>query len=91
MNLFIILSAVGFVKTLFIILVIWYGIKLLSKYIFPRIMHHTMKNMQSRMEEQFREQQRKGRAEGDVTLEHNPKNGTTKFNEGEYIDFEEVD
>mgnify|MGYP001392290567 CR=1 FL=1 len=91
MNLFIILSAVGFVKTLFIILVIWYGIKLLSKYIFPRIMHHTMKNMQSRMEEQFREQQRKGRTEGDVTLEHNPKNGTTKFNEGEYIDFEEVD
>jgi hypothetical protein len=74
-----------------VILVVWYGIKLVTKYIFPLMLNRTMKNMQSRMEEQIRQQQRGSRREGDVTVEGKRKNGTANSNEGEYVDFEEVD
>jgi hypothetical protein len=87
----IILFLTNFLKTLFIILIIWYGIKLVTKYVLPRLLNKTMKNVQSRMEGQFRQQERSARTEGEVTIEHNPKNGTSKFNEGEYVDFEEVE
>ncbi len=91
MNLSVILVITNFLRTLFIILVIWYGIKLVTKYVFPTILNKTMKNMQSRMEEQYRQQQRGGRSEGEVTIERNPRKSTSGSNEGEYIDFEEVE
>ena len=47
--------------------------------------------MQSRMEEQIRQQQRSDRREGEVTVENKKTNGSAKSNEGEYVDFEEVD
>jgi len=81
----------NFIRTLVVILVVWYGIKLVTKYIFPLMLNRTMKNMQSRMEEQIRQQQRGSRREGDVTVEGKRKNGTANSNEGEYVDFEEVD
>jgi hypothetical protein len=54
------------------------------------MMRQTMKNMQSHMEEQLRQQQRNGRREGEVTIEDAPKSTSNRSNEGEYIDFEEV-
>jgi len=50
-----------------------------------------MKNMQSHMEEQMRQQQRGQRSEGEVTIEQNRRNSPSKANEGEYVDFEEVE
>ncbi|HNQ38377.1 MAG: DUF4834 family protein [Prolixibacteraceae bacterium] len=91
MNLLILLTIVSFFRTLLIILIIWYGIKLVTRYIFPLLMRKTMHNMQSRMEQQFREQQRGQRSEGEVTIEKNRRNSPTKPNEGEYVDFEEVE
>jgi len=90
MNLAIILVITNFLKTLFFILIIWYGIKLFTKYIVPKMLHRTVKNMQSRVEEQFR-QQRPNRNEGEVTVEHHPNQSRSKNPEGEYVDFEEVD
>jgi hypothetical protein len=86
----IILVITNFLRTLFVILIIWYGIKLAAKYVLPMMLHKTVKNMQSRVEEQFRKQQQSGRAEGEVTIE-NKKRNNDKFQEGEYVDFEEVD
>ncbi len=91
MNLFVLLTIVSFFRTLFIILVIWYGVKLVTKYLFPLFMQKTMKNMQTRMEEQIREQQRSRRYEGDVTVEKDRNVRNNKHTEGEYVDFEEVD
>lgn len=91
MNLLIILIITNFLRTLFVILILWYGIKLFTKYVVPMLLHRTVKNMQSRMEDQFREQRRTGRQEGDVSVEHNPGQKPNKYNEGEYVDFEEVD
>ena len=91
MILTVLLVVTNFIRTLVVILVVWYGIKLVTKYIFPLMLNRTMKNMQSRMEEQIRQQQRGSRREGDVTVEGKRKNGTANSNEGEYVDFEEVD
>jgi hypothetical protein len=91
MNLAIILVITSFLRTLFVILVIWYGIKLVTKYVLPMMMHKTVKNMQSRMEEQFGQQKRNFRPEGEVTVERNPTNNGNKSREGEYVDFEEVE
>jgi flagellar biosynthesis/type III secretory pathway M-ring protein FliF/YscJ len=90
MNVAVLLVITNFLRTLFIIVVIWYGIKLVVKYVFPLVMRQTMKNMQSQMEEQLRQQQRKGRREGDVTIEGSQKTSSDHSKEGEYIDFEEV-
>ncbi len=92
MTLFVLLTIVSFLRTLLIIMVIWYGFRLVSRYVLPLLMNKTMKNMQSRMEEQFRQQQRSQRSEGEVTLENKRnKNNPAKNNEGEYVDFEEVE
>lgn len=92
MTLFVLLTIVSFLRTLFILVVVWYGFRLVSRYVLPHLMNKTMKNMQSRMEEQFRQQQRSQRSEGEVTLENNRnKNNPAKTNEGEYVDFEEVE
>ena len=91
MNLAIILVITNFLRTLVVILIIWYGLKLVTKYVFPLMLNKTVKNMQSRMEEQFRQQQRSSRSEGEVTIESNSRKSRTSPSEGEYIDFEEVE
>jgi hypothetical protein len=91
MNFAIILVITNFLRTLFVILIIWYGIKLVTKYVLPMMLHKTVKNMQSRVEEQFRQQKQSGRPEGEVIIEDKRGNFGNKFQEGEYVDFEEVD
>jgi hypothetical protein len=91
MNLLIILVITNFIRTFVVILVLWYGIKLFTKYVVPMMLHRTVKNMQSRMEEQYRDQQRGGRPEGEITVEQNSAQKPNKYKEGEYVDFEEVD
>ena len=91
MNLAIILVITNFLRTIFVILIIWYGIKLFTKYVVPKMLHRTVKNMQSKMEEQFRHQQRPFRQEGEVTVEKNPNQNRNTSPKGEYVDFEEVD
>jgi len=90
MNLAIILIITNFLRTLFVILIIWYGIKLVTKFVLPMMLHKTVKNMQSRVENQFRQHQQNGRPEGDITIETKQGNNVNKTQEGEYVDFEEV-
>ena len=91
MNFAIILVITNFLRTLFVILIIWYGIKLFTKYVVPKMLHRTVRNMQSKMEDQFRQQQRPFRQEGEVTIEKNPNQSRPNNPHGEYVDFEEVD
>jgi predicted membrane protein len=91
MNFAIILVITNFLRTLFVILIIWYGIKLVTKFVLPMMLHKTVKNMQSRVGEQFRQKQQSGRPEGEVTVENKQKNNGNKSQEGEYVDFEEVE
>ncbi len=92
MNLLIILYITNFLRTLFIIAIIYYGIRLLSKYILPMLVDKGLKNMQQKMQDQQRQSQRSTRPPGDVTIEGNPQRGKNNDQiKGEYVDFEEVD
>ena len=91
MNLFIILYLVGFIRTLIIIAAIYFGIKLFTRYVLPMLIDKGVRNMQQKMNDQQMHSQRSSRHEGEVTIEKNRKTNSSKPNEGEYVDFEEVD
>jgi uncharacterized membrane protein YciS (DUF1049 family) len=92
MTLFIHLYIVGFVRTLIIIGVIYFIIRLFTRYLLPLLLENKIKDMQKKVREQEEQRKRTGKQEGEVTIEYNQqKNNTSNRNEGEYIDFEEVD
>ena len=92
MNLFIILYLVNFIRTLFVILIIYYAIRLVVRYVFPMIVDKGVKNMQQKMYNQQGQNQHPTRPEGEVTIENNKRTGgNSSQDQGEYIDFEEVD
>lgn len=92
MELFIIVYLVNFIRTLIIIAIIYFAIRIFSRYILPMIVDKGVKNIQQKMYEQQKQNQRSSRREGEVIIEKN-KDDNTKFNqgEGEYVDFEEVE
>jgi hypothetical protein len=89
MYLFIVLYLVGFLRTLFVIAIIYFGIRILTRYILPLLVDKGVKNMQQKMQNQ-QQQNRPKRPEGEVTIE-TPKNNKNNSTRGEYVDFEEVD
>ena len=90
MKVWIVLYLVGFLRTLFIIAIIYFAIRIFTRYILPMLVDKGVKNMQEKMKDQY-QQQRNQRKEGEVTIEYNSKNKNSKQNQGEYVDFEEVD
>ncbi len=92
MNLFIILNPVGLFRTVVIIAIIYFAIRLFTRYVLPLIVENKVKEIQKKMQEQQRQQQSKGKQEGDVTIDYDAKRNTMhNRNDGEYVDFEEVD
>jgi hypothetical protein len=92
MNLLVILYLVGFLRTLFIIAVIYFVIRVFSRYILPMLVEKGLKDMQQKMSEQQRQNQQSNKHEGEVTIEYNSKDKKNhNQNNGDYVDFEEVD
>jgi len=86
-----IILLIGFIRTIVVLVIIFYAIRLFTRYVMPLLLHKTIRDMQSKMKDQMKEQQRQGRREGEVTLERNPNQKGNNSNRGEYVDFEEVD
>jgi hypothetical protein len=92
MDLLIILSINGFLRTLLILVLVFYGIRLFARYILPLLVDKGLKNMQQKMQDQQRQSQRSTRAPGDVTIEYNNRNSKkSSQSKGDYVDFEEVE
>jgi hypothetical protein len=92
MNLLIILFLTNFLRTLFIIILIYYGIRFISRYLLPILVDKGLKNMQQKMHDQQRQSQHSTRPPGDVTIEYNGRSGKNSSNtKGDYVDFEEVE
>ena len=92
MELFIHLYILGFIRTLVIIAVVYFAVRLFTRYVLPLILDKKIKDMQHKMREQQKKQQRPNRGEGDVTIEYDKKrNSSHNQDNGEYVDFEEVD
>jgi hypothetical protein len=91
MTLFIVLFVVNFVRTLFIIAIVYFGIRFITRYIMPLLIDKGVKNMQQKMQNQQRQNQ-PTRPEGEVTIEKKRSNtNASNQNKGDYVDFEEVD
>lgn len=84
---------IGLFRTIFIILLIYFIIRVISRYVVPFFLKGYVKNITSQMKQQQEEmlrQQKKGK-EGDVTVNYTPqKEKNFGKEEGDYVDFEEI-
>ncbi|MGE0018143.1 MAG: DUF4834 family protein [Draconibacterium sp.] len=88
----VLLVLTNFIRTLVIIVVIYYAFRFISRYVFPLLLDKGIKNMQNKVYEQQRQSQRATRSPGEVTIENNNRQGrNVNQTKGEYVDFEEVE
>ena len=82
-------------QTIFILILVYYGMKLLAKWLLPKVLSYAVNKTQERFGQQFgnyREPENEKNKEGDTTIFKKPNlrsNPSKKV--GEYIDFEEID
>jgi low affinity Fe/Cu permease len=86
-----IILIIGFLRTVVVILIIFYAVRLITRFVLPLLFQKTIKDMQAKMNQQMRDQQRQGKREGEVTIERNQNQNNRNSQTGEYVDFEEVD
>ena len=88
--LFVILTITSFLRTVGIIVIIYYALKFIGRLLFPIVVKKAVNNMQERQTQYQRQQQYK--PEGEVTIEKDRKQQSrTNTTEGEYVDFEEIE
>ena len=82
----------GFLRTILIIMLIYYGIKFLGRLLAPVLLKRFAKKMQDRFQQQYQDPQNPPQEEGKVTLEETNTSKKTKSDDvGDYVDFEEVE
>ena len=85
----------GLLRTIFIILLVYYGIKILSRIFSPFMFRYMSKKMQERFGGQYQQQQSKPepkQKEGETVIDTIPKQDPSSNKDvGEYIDYEEID
>ncbi len=89
-------SFTGVIKTILIILLVYFGVKLFFKWFGPSILKYIMNKVGSNIEKKFREQQgfnNQNHKSEEETLSQKKPNKKTKSNKdvGEYIEYEEID
>ncbi|HEA19444.1 MAG TPA: DUF4834 family protein [Pricia antarctica] len=89
-----------FLKTILVILLIYYGLKILVKMFAPKLFGYAAKKTEEHFREKFGEfTQQNSRTEqrvGEVIIDKQPSQKNTSKNDssntvGDYIDFEEID
>lgn len=81
----------GLLRTILILVILYYGFKFLMRYIFPLFVKRTIDKMEDRMREEYEAQQPKA-PEGEVSIDKMPKKDKpNKSDMGEYIDYEEIE
>ena len=86
----------GLLRTILIIVLIWYGVKILSRIFAPFLAKYVLKKAEQRFGQQFGDFQaqtnQKRHKEGETVIDKMPsQNSTSNKNVGEYIDYEEID
>jgi hypothetical protein len=88
---FIILNIVSFLRLVFILLIIYYGIKFFMRFLAPKMVEKAADKLYHDMKQKEAEQKRKTTRQGDVTIDYtNQKPKQYPRNEGDYIEFEEI-
>lgn len=83
----------GLLKTLFFILLFYYGFKFLAKLFAPFLVNKMADNMKKRAEQQFgKYEQPNSVKEGETVIDKAPSTKKNSNNSvGEYVDFEEIE
>ncbi|MDY0781161.1 DUF4834 family protein [Tenacibaculum sp. IB213877] len=83
----------NFLKTILIILFIYYAFKFLVRLFAPYLMKKMVNKMQQKAEEQFGNQQKENQVNvGETVIDKKPtKANKSNDSVGEYVDFEEID
>lgn len=87
-------SLTGFLRTILIILLVYYAVKILTRMFAPYLVRYMSKKMQQRYGGQFQQNQepRQRYKEGETIIDKMPeKESSSNKKVGEYIDYEEID
>lgn len=83
-----------FIKTILIILLVYFALKFILKLATPYIMKYIQKKAGQKMEDIFGNMQgapTQKKEEGEITIDKMPKKQATSKPVGEYVDYEELD
>nr|WP_100803737.1 DUF4834 family protein [Ulvibacter sp. MAR_2010_11] len=84
-----------FLKTILIILLVYFGLKFLVKLLTPYVMRYIAKKAGQKFEQAFGNnpfQPPKKEKEGSISIDKTPSSKTkSKSTVGEYVDYEEID
>jgi geranylgeranyl pyrophosphate synthase len=88
-------SLLGFMRTILIIVLIYYAIKILARIFAPFLIRYMSKKMQERFGGQFQQHQntsKPNQKEGETVIDKAPQSDkASNKNVGEYVDYEDVD
>lgn len=86
-------SITGVVKVILIILLVYYGIKILSRLFAPILFKYVTKKAEQRFGDQFGgfKKPEPPKNEGEISIDKMPKTKSSNKNVGEYVDYEEID
>ncbi|MFK8059601.1 MAG: DUF4834 family protein [Polaribacter sp.] len=83
----------GLLKTIFYLLLFYYGFKFLARLFAPFLIKKATETIKKKAEKQYGNQQQKATVpEGETVIDKKPRNQQqSKDSVGEYVDFEEID
>jgi hypothetical protein len=82
----------GLLRTIFFIILFYYVVKFLMRLFAPFLIKKVAEKMQEQAKQQYGNQQHSSVKEGETVIDKAPRNQRqTKDDEGEYVDFEEID
>ena len=88
-------SFIGFIRTILILILIWYGVKVLSRLLAPVLMRFVARKAEQRFGQQFNQQQKQQKPsekEGEISIDKTPQQSKSSNKDvGEYVDYEEID
>ncbi len=89
-------SVIGVIRTILIIMAIYFGIKILARLFTPFLVRFVAKKAEQRFGDQFGQfqkntSQEKPKKEGEISIDKMPKTKTSNKDVGDYVDYEEID
>lgn len=85
-------SVVGVVKIILFMLLIYYGVKILSRLFAPFLLKYVAKKASEKFGDFFNKPpQPKTQKEGEITIDKIPKQKQSNKDVGDYVDYEEID
>ncbi|MEE9348474.1 MAG: DUF4834 family protein [Flavobacteriaceae bacterium] len=84
----------GVLKTIAIIMLVWYGLKIIGRFAFPIILKRFMGKMEDRFKQQMQGQDNQKKEDiniGETIIDKKTREKTSNDTVGEYVEYEDVD